>query len=159
MTAHTHEPGGHRGGTERSDIKLRPILVFTVGLVVMMIAVYLVVSALFRLYARQAATEDVQSGAQAVQQLPAGQEHLPPEPRIQANPAADLRSLRQQETEVLTSYGWVDEKAGVVRVPIDQAMKLVLEEGLPVRQRETAPPAPATPRPAAPRAKGDRKTP
>jgi len=35
---------------------------------------------------------------------------------------------------VLTSYGWVDKNAGVVRIPIDEAMKIVVKQGLPVRQ-------------------------
>ncbi len=156
MTAQT---GGHGQGTERTDIRLRPILVFTIGLVVTIIVVYLVVTAMFRLFANQAAQRDVASGAQAVQVLPADQEHLPPEPRIQANPEADLRVLRQKEDAVLNSFGWVDEKAGIVRVPIDEAMKLVLAKGLPVRRPETAPPVPGTPAaPAAP-LKGERKIP
>ena len=34
---------------------------------------------------------------------------------------------------MLGSYGWVDKNAGVVRIPIDAAMKLTLERGLPAR--------------------------
>jgi len=42
-----------------------------------------------------------------------------------------LRSLRQSEEETLSSYGWVDRKAGIVRIPIDRAMDLVAERGVP----------------------------
>jgi hypothetical protein len=159
MAAHTHKAGGQGGGTERTDIKLRPILVFTVGLIVMMIAVYLVVMAMFRLFSAQAARQDAASGAQVAQQLPAGQEHLPPEPRIQVNPAADLKVLRQQEDSLLTSYGWVDQKAGIVRIPVAEAMRLVIAQGLPVRQPESAPPASGTPAPRSTPSKGERKIP
>ena len=31
----------------------------------------------------------------------------------------------------LKSYGWVDEKAGVERIPIDRAMQLIAQRGLP----------------------------
>jgi hypothetical protein len=79
-----------------------------------------------------------------------GEERLPPEPRIQANPAADMKRLRDQEDATLTTYGWVDRQAGIVRVPIDVAMTLVLEEGLPVRRPESVPPATGTPAAAKP---------
>lgn len=37
---------------------------------------------------------------------------------------ATLQELRAQETKQTTSYGWVDQKAGVVRLPIERAMEL-----------------------------------
>jgi hypothetical protein len=39
----------------------------------------------------------------------------------------------EQENKRLTTYGWVDPKSGVVRIPVDQAMKLLAERGLPAR--------------------------
>jgi len=62
----------------------------------------------------------------------------PPEPRLQEDPFADLIALHAEEDTVLGSYGWVDRKAGVVRIPIQEAMRIVAERGLPVRP---APPA------------------
>ena len=59
---------------------------------------------------------------------------MPPEPRLQTNPREDLRALRAREDAVLNSYGWVDKTAGVVRIPIDEAIKLTVQRGLPVRQ-------------------------
>jgi hypothetical protein len=59
---------------------------------------------------------------------------LPPEPRLQTHPREDLRDLRAHEDEVLTSYGWVDKNTGVVRIPIEEAMKIVVERGLPARE-------------------------
>ena len=57
---------------------------------------------------------------------------MPPEPRLQTNPRAGPRAIcARSEDEVLDSYGWVDKNAGVVRIPIDEAMKLTLERGLP----------------------------
>jgi hypothetical protein len=58
---------------------------------------------------------------------------LPPEPRLQTDPRDDLEHLRETEDRVLESYGWVDRDAGVVRIPIDQAMRLAVERGLPAR--------------------------
>jgi hypothetical protein len=58
---------------------------------------------------------------------------LPPEPRLQTEPREDLRNLRESEERTLTTYGWVDRNAGVVRIPIDRAMTLTVERGLPSR--------------------------
>ena len=38
---------------------------------------------------------------------------------------ADHRSKEQSDS---TSYGWIDQKAGIVRLPIDQAMELTVRE-------------------------------
>jgi hypothetical protein len=51
---------------------------------------------------------------------------LPPAPRLQTAPAGELRALREEEHAALTGYGWADEKAGVARIPIEEAMALVV---------------------------------
>jgi hypothetical protein len=58
---------------------------------------------------------------------------LPPAPMLQVKPREELKELRAEEDRILSSYGWVDPANGIVRIPIDRAMKLVLERGLPVR--------------------------
>ncbi len=52
---------------------------------------------------------------------------LPPEPRLQTSPEEDLRILRRQEDEILNGYGWIDQDAGVARVPIERAMEMMAE--------------------------------
>jgi hypothetical protein len=42
--------------------------------------------------------------------------------------AGRLTELRAKEKAALASYGWVDQKAGVVRLPIDRAMELTIRE-------------------------------
>jgi hypothetical protein len=61
---------------------------------------------------------------------------LPPRPALQVTPARDLRQYLDQQKAVLNSYGWVDQKAGAVRIPINRAMELLLQKGLPVRAEE-----------------------
>jgi hypothetical protein len=58
---------------------------------------------------------------------------VPPEPRLQTSPREDLRALRAREEQMLSTYGWVDKPTGVVRIPIDEAIKLTVQRGLPVR--------------------------
>jgi hypothetical protein len=74
---------------------------------------------------------------------------LPPAPRLQVNAPRDLADYLKQQQQTLDTYGWVDQKAGVVRIPIDRAMDLLLEKGLPVRA-ESAGGAPASQTKAAP---------
>jgi hypothetical protein len=56
-----------------------------------------------------------------------------PEPRLQTTPWTDLRAFRSEQQNYLNSYGWVDEKLGVARIPIARAKELLLQRGLPVR--------------------------
>ncbi len=58
----------------------------------------------------------------------------PPEPRLQQTPGAALVRMHENEKVALESYGWVDKNSGVVHIPIDRAMDLVLEKGLPARK-------------------------
>jgi hypothetical protein len=58
--------------------------------------------------------------------LPDGLDKIP-EPRLQVSEPLDLATLRQLEDSLLKSYGWVDRDKGIVRIPIDEAMRLLAE--------------------------------
>lgn len=64
---------------------------------------------------------------------------LPPEPRLQISPQVDRRAILTNERSILDSYGWVDRQAGVVRIPIERAIELLTERGLPSRQADHQP--------------------
>jgi hypothetical protein len=72
---------------------------------------------------------------QAAQQYPlaADFERPRPTPALQTQPFADIYTLRQGEADRLTTYGWVDKDGGVARIPIDRAIDMLLQRGLPVR--------------------------
>ena len=53
---------------------------------------------------------------------------IPPQPRLQGNPGVDLAHLNAAYDAALNSYGWVDRSAGRVRIPIEQAKDLLLQE-------------------------------
>ncbi len=67
---------------------------------------------------------------------PVGQ--LPPAPNLLTDEAGNLRKFRAEEDKTLTTYAWIDQSAGIVRIPIDRAKALLLEKGLPVRGQEAA---------------------
>ena len=121
MSGHLHH--------EESDVDLRAILGVGAGLaagaLVISVLVWLLFLYLSNREAHGALPEFPLAAAQA--------QRLPPEPRLQTDPREDLRVLRESEDQVLRSYGWIDKSAGVVRIPIDKAMKLTLQRGLPAR--------------------------
>ena len=55
-------------------------------------------------------------------------------PSPEVNSGQALKQLRATEDAILTSYGWVDRQKGIVRIPIDRAIDLVLQRGLPARR-------------------------
>ena len=114
---------------ETSDVAIGGIVRFAVGLVVTGVVISVLVWFLYS-YLRR----DVRPAVPAEFPLAATSlRRLPPEPRLQTEPREDLKNLREREDLALTTYGWVDKNAGIVRIPIDQAKKLVLERGLPSR--------------------------
>ena len=54
-----------------------------------------------------------------------------PEPQLLKEPVTEMRNLNLEESTRLRTYGWVDRKAGVARIPLERAMQLLLERGLP----------------------------
>lgn len=121
---------------ETSDVNIRGILLFAAGLIVAGILINLLVWVLFEYFsAREARRVPREYPLAATQEM-----RVPPEPRLQPvapewrTPRQDLEALRTKDRNVLTTYGWVDRNTGVVRIPIDEAMKLVVQRGLPARQ-------------------------
>ena len=114
---------------EHSDVNIRAILGFGAALVVVAAVVHLLIYGLFSYF-------DGREGVKVPSAYPLAASqghHEPPEPRLQTDPRQDLADMRAKEDEVIGSYGWVDKNAGIVRIPIDAAMKLTLERGLPAR--------------------------
>lgn len=61
-----------------------------------------------------------------------------PEPTLQTTPWMDLQKFRTEQHTYLNSYGWVDEKVGVARMPIAKAKEMLLQRGIPVRPQLAA---------------------
>ena len=125
-------------GYERTDISPRIVSRFAVGLVIVCIVAAVVVWMLERRLDRAYSYP----GTASRTGFPG---MVAPQPQLQTNSPEDLRKMRAGEEKILQSYGWVDRKAGVVRIPIERAMELTLERGLPVRK--DSPPAAAKPMP------------
>jgi len=111
---------------EKRDVNARVILYFVLVLFLVLAVTLVSMRGLFGYFS---ATQKLGPGASPFDNSRA----LPPTPRLQVEPAADLNQMRQTQEEMLNSYGWVDKTAGTVRVPIDRAMDMLIEQKLPVR--------------------------
>jgi hypothetical protein len=123
----THNPDVHH---EESDVNIVGIFMFGATLFAAIVIVSLIVGGLFKYL-------DTRERRQPAPEYPLAateENRLPPEPRLQTNPRQDLADLRAREEQALTGYAWVDRNAGLVRIPIDEAIKKTLERGLPARQ-------------------------
>lgn len=112
---------------ETTDASVRPIVLTGVALAIIAGIVLAISVGLFRFLVKRPAETSANPMASELSQFP-------PAPRIEDHPASELEQLRQSEDRTLTTYGWVDRKAGTVRIPIDRAMELSLKRGFPVRK-------------------------
>jgi hypothetical protein len=127
-------PESRARGHEERDIRMGGPLLFGLILAVGLVISYGVTRWLFHEFVARA--DRVQQPGHAL----AGGAGVarPPEPRLQMNPVADFREIREGEERVLNSYGWVDKDAGVARIPIDRAIELLAEQKLPSRDQAGA---------------------
>ena len=51
----------------------------------------------------------------------------PAAPRLQPAPQVDSAAYFDEKARLLDSYGWVDREAGVARIPVAEAMRLMAE--------------------------------
>jgi hypothetical protein len=103
---------------------------FAVWLGIALLLSSAIVYGVFLFYGRLAVAND-----EAVRTYPLarGQSQEPPSPRLQTQPFKDIYELKGQQLGALTSYGWVDKGTGVTHIPIDRAIELTLQRGLPAR--------------------------
>jgi hypothetical protein len=140
-------PPGLPPGTvhyEPTDVTVRPVAKSLVILVVGTVAVVALLYPMFLFLRGRMARAD--PAPPPMGRHEAGR--LPAEPRLQTTPIDDMAVIRAEDQRLLTSYGWVDESRGVVRIPIDVAMRMIVTRGLPAA---APPPSPgASPAPSAP---------
>jgi hypothetical protein len=139
---------------EHSDINVRAIVISAVTLAAVTAVVFVLMWGAFRILDEQARQHDPEVSPLAAQptEMPSQQSDIPafgnaPTPQLLTNEYAVLEQHRTYEIEQLQGYGWVNEAAGVARLPIAEAKKLLLNRGLPARER-AAPPALGTNRPS-----------
>jgi hypothetical protein len=138
---------------ERRDMGARGILLFLVVLAISGVAIHFLIYGMYAGMEKYAEANDPQLHPLApADKLPARSNVIVPSnvpintekfptPRLQPDDVSDMRTFLKQEDRILTAGPWKDE-TGVVHLPIDRAMDLVVQRGLPARATPPAPEAP-----------------
>ena len=113
-------------GHEPNVVSFKGVVRFLIALAAGAVAIHLLIWGVFLLLKQDAKSEDRPLPANVERQLA----RLPPAPRLEDKPLAPRAQLNARENQVLTTYGWVDRKAGTVRIPIERAMDLIAHRGL-----------------------------
>lgn len=133
-----HNPGT---GFERQDLGSRPIYGFLVSLAIIGVLVYFTVWGIFHVLDTYFTKHENPPSPMVQQEVSTPTRAVPegypekvfPEPRLETNERGEINDFRLGEEQTLNSYGWVDQNAGVARIPITEAMKLIAQRGLPTR--------------------------
>ncbi len=121
---------------EHRDVNVWAVYKFGIGLAVLCVVSVGLLFGLYRYFI------SLEGGAVPREQVNVDARRLPPLPRLQSAPIADLKDMRAAEDQILNGYGWVDQAHGVTRIPIDRAIDLLAQRGLPARPQgaQQAPP-------------------
>ena len=157
MSHQSHNPKLHaHGDYERTDIGTHSILYSLLGIAVACMIAYVLARGLFWYLDHRYQTEQ-KPISPLVTSAPGDTRRIPPQyngdyekflkesfpaPQLEVNERTELNDERLREENTLSTYDWVDQKAGTVRIPIDRAMELMVQRGLPVRA-QASPGAPA----------------
>jgi hypothetical protein len=114
---------------EHSDINTRRVAIAGAGI---LLGTWIFVSLLYFYYAalaRHRAATTPAPPARAATQV-----EVPPQPRLEVSPPRDLAALRAQEDAQLNGYHWLDKQHGFVSIPIERAMELIAQQGIPAQK-------------------------
>ena len=154
---------GH-GDYERRDITTAGVAYFLIGLAVAGVFVYFIANGIFAYLDKRFEAEQ-SPVSPLVTNAPADTRNIPrnypqeafPNPKLEEDERGQLNGIRLNEEQTLATYGWIDEKAGTVRIPIERAMDLIAQRGLPVRAQSGSTEAAATSSKSAPPKKKEAK--
>jgi hypothetical protein len=112
-------------GYETRDANTSGVLLFIALLATTVVLVLLLAWGLFRHYSVSINNSPPDSPFTGVREVPSP-------PRLQVTPREDLQRILADQQSKLETYGWEDRQAGTVRIPIERAMDLLVQKGLPV---------------------------
>src|SRR5690349_20533297 len=133
---HVQHPDASYG---RSDLGARGIISFLIGLAITVVFIHLIVWGFVRAYTHFEPKAVARTSAiiEPLMVPPKGDPALRfPAPQLQPDPVADLNKYREAVEQQLNPAGWVDQKAGIAHIPVERAIELVAQRGLPVRPQQ-----------------------
>ncbi len=136
-------------GYEQSDVRVTGIIVFLVSLAILVAVCGIVTYGMGKLINARMNKEDGPNNKwtktaqiRELGNLPSNPEMQNkvaeitrsfPTPRVQTDDGnQDVADLHAREDLLLDNYTWVDQSQGKVRIPIERAMQIIAQKGLPV---------------------------
>lgn len=114
---------------EHTDASVWIIVKFVIGLAISAVIIHVGLGLLYGLLIDYS----METGEQRYPLAATQGERLPPAPRLQQKPRNEFYEFRVGEEAFLEGYGWMNKEAGIVHIPIEDAMRLIVERGLPAR--------------------------
>jgi hypothetical protein len=153
---HGYSNPGHSGdeaGFEREDLGSRGVFAFMIGLAVVGVVIYFIISGMYSFldkYERsQMATASplapsTEVTSRHIDFAPGHGDYVDEKfknngaPILEYDERGQFRDFLMNQENQLNSYGWVDENAGVAHIPIERAMELTVQRGMPVYSQSSA---------------------
>lgn len=117
--------------TELRDVNPKAVWIAGIGVLLGIWAIVLLLYPLFTYfkYERTGGKDPVK----VLRYIP----NAPPRPRIGEDQSPVIEEFRARETSMLNTYQWVDRGKGIVSIPIERAIQLLAQRGLPPTQPAT----------------------
>jgi hypothetical protein len=136
-----HEVNEHTG-YESQDLSPKGVIYFMIGLALVVIAIYFIVLGMYHFLDNYEKAHQTPMSPMATPQadtriITHTDTQAFPEPRLEENERTQLRQFIEDQDRKLATYNWVDKDKGIVQIPIDRAMDLIVQHGLPVRPGST----------------------
>jgi|SRR5450432_673305 hypothetical protein len=141
MSKHTKHDQDDEQGFEKRDLSAGGLYGFFAGLIVCTGIVFVIMLGVYRFMDSYEKSHEPPMSPMAKAEQDTRETDAPavakqmektfPQPRLEIDERTEIRGFRLKEEQQLHSYGWVDQSAGSVHIPIDQAMQLIAERGLP----------------------------
>ena len=131
------QPVSKGPGYEVRDANLKALIQFAVGLAILLAVTLLMIRFVFGMLSNLSPLGPAASPFENARQIPSG-------PLLQAAPHQELVGYCSSQRDAVNNYGWVNQSGGIVQLPIDKAMDLMAQRGLPSRSADEMAAAGAT---------------
>ena len=124
---------------EHTDAAIAPVAKFLFWLFIAAIITHFGLAGVYKLMVDQGVKSEASERRYPL--AATEEQRIPPVPRLQQFPRNELYTFRNEERDRLETYGWESKAAGTVHIPIEEAMKLMVERGVPAQATDAAQPA------------------